>query len=67
MNDDASKLTKDEICSLLLSCYATKEDPKKSKKPDLVKKLEDLIRGHPERLVTQDPAAQTMTTAAATP
>jgi hypothetical protein len=46
-NDDVSKLTKPETCSLLFACYGAKTDEKKHLKPKLVEMLRDKISENP--------------------
>ena len=50
-NLDASKLTKDEICSIAHRCFATMLD-KSQKKPKLVDDLNWLVAKHPQVLPT---------------
>jgi len=50
-NLDASKLTKDEICSIAHRCFATTLD-KSQKKPKLVDELNGLVAKHPQVLPT---------------
>ena len=58
-NGDVSKITKKEICSLMLSCYAKYADEAKYSKPALIEMLAELIRKSPESVVP-DPELTTL-------
>ena len=43
----SNKITKKEICALLMACYATVEDKSKHNKPTLVAMLSENIAANP--------------------
>jgi hypothetical protein len=50
-NNDMNKLTKKEIISLLLTCFAVKEDVNKKRKGDIVALLSREIEAHHDRIL----------------
>jgi hypothetical protein len=49
--NDVSKLTKKEICALLLSYFVVKEDINKKRKGDIILQLEKEVESNPNRLL----------------
>ena len=56
-DNDANKLTKKEICALLMACYATMADESNHNKPNLVVMLSENIAENPERVATAPSSA----------
>ena len=56
-DNNAKKLTKKEICALLMACYATVADESKHNKPTLVSMLSENIAAKPERVATAPASA----------
>ena len=54
-NNDVAKLTKKEICALLMACYATTVDEKKYTNKILVTMLSEKIASNPERVAALAP------------
>jgi hypothetical protein len=51
IDNDVNKLTKKEIVSLLLTCFAVNEDANKKHTGDLVALLSREIEAHPHRML----------------
>jgi hypothetical protein len=58
-NGDVSKITKKQICSLLLACYGIELDEQKHPKPSLVEKLSKEIAERPKAVAALIPSAAT--------
>ena len=56
-DNDVAKLTKKEICALLMSCYATTVDENKYAKNILVAMLSEKIASNPEKVAALNPAS----------
>jgi hypothetical protein len=50
-NNNVNKLTKKDIFSLLLTCFAVKEDANKKRQGDLVVLLSMEIEAHPDKML----------------
>ena len=56
-DNDANKITKKEICALLMACYTTVADEIKHNKPIIVAMLSENIAVNPERVATDPDSA----------